>query len=62
MSGEMLSRNVRTVPSPIAAMTMPLWKLNGSSFGPQLLVRQGQPPVFVLGTKAACGPPTGVAD
>ena len=34
----MLSRMKRTEPSPMTAIAPPVWKLNGSSFGPQLLV------------------------
>ena len=39
-----------TEPSPITPVTPPVWKLNGSSFGPQLFVFQLQ----------VVGPPTGV--
>src|SRR5918993_994325 len=44
------SRRNRTVPSPMAAFTPPVWNENGSSFGPQLLVPHGQ----------VVGPPTGL--
>ena len=33
----MVDRTKRTEPSPMAQFTPPEWKLNGSSFGPQLL-------------------------
>ena len=35
-----LSRTARTDPSPMHVMTVPLWKLNGSSLAPQLLTVQ----------------------
>src|SRR5260370_982719 len=38
----MLSDTKRTLPSPSKAWTPPACGLNGSSFGPQLLVDQGQ--------------------
>src|SRR5262245_24877815 len=49
--GSMLSRRKRTDPSPNRQFTPPEWKLNGSSFGPQLFCDQrhsGGPPVGVL--------------
>src|SRR5688572_27527718 len=51
VSGSMLSRRNRTDPSPNRQLAPPEWKLNGSSFGPQLLVVH----------RHSGGPPTGVA-
>src|SRR5688572_3333105 len=47
----MFSLRNRELPSPSRIWTPPVWKLNGSSFGPQLLVVQGQ----------VVGPPFGCA-
>jgi hypothetical protein len=51
MIGLTVSLMKRTDPSPMVAFTPPLWKLNGSSLGPQLLVLH----------KHELGPPVGLA-
>src|SRR5262245_3252002 len=70
--GLILSPRNCTCPSPNSAFTPPGWKLNGSSFGPQLLSEHGQvvgPPFGAallliranLFTVSRCGPETPLA-
>lgn len=49
--GESDSERNRTEPSPNAARQPPVWKLKGSSLGPQLFMLHGQvvgPPMVLL--------------